>query len=170
MFTKADIEKYFNAEKAESRVFMAIGIAGILAAIVFFFFIKTNLFKGAAIPFLVIGLLLGAVGFTIYKRSDADRMRNVYAYDMNPSELKEKEIPRMQTVIKNFIVFRWVEIILFLTGAALYIYLIRDIRHDFWRGFGLALALMAFLALTADYFAERRGHVYLNGLKSFISK
>ena len=104
MFTKADIEKYFKAEKAESWVFMAIGIAGIIAAIVFFFFIKTNLYKGAAIPFLVIGLLLGAVGFTIYKRSDADRMRNVYAYDMNPSELKEKEIPRMQTVIKNFIV------------------------------------------------------------------
>ncbi len=170
MFSKADIEKYFNAERSESWVFMAIGIAGILAAIVFFFFIKTNLYKGAAIPFLVIGLLLGAVGFTIYKRSDADRMRNVYAYDMNPSELKEKEIPRMQTVIKNFIVYRWVEIILFLTGAALYIYFIRDIRHDFWRGFGLALALMAFLALTADYFAERRGHVYLNGLKSFISK
>ena len=170
MFTKADIEKYFNAEKAESWVFMAIGIAGIIAAIVFFFFIKTNLYKGAAIPFLVIGLLLGAVGFTIYKRSDADRMRNVYAYDMNPSELKEKEIPRMQTVIKNFIVYRWVEIILFLTGAALYIYFIRDIRHDFWRGFGLALALMAFMALTADFFAERRGHLYLKCLKSFVSK
>ena len=170
MFTKADIEKYFNAEKAESWVFMAIGIAGIIAAIVFFFFIKTNLYKGAAIPFLVIGLLLGAVGFTIYKRSDADRMRNVYAYDMNPSELKEKEIPRMQTVIKNFIVYRWVEIILFLTGAAIYIYFIRDIRHDFWRGFGLALALMAFMALTADFFAERRGHLYLKCLKSFVSK
>ena len=170
MFTKADIEKYFNAEKAESWVFMAIGIAGIIAAIIFFFFIKTNLYKGAAIPFLVIGLLLGAVGFTIYKRSDADRMRNVYAYDMNPSELKEKEIPRMQTVIKNFIVYRWVEIILFLTGAAIYIYFIRDIRHDFWRGFGLALALMAFMALTADFFAERRGHLYLKCLKSFVSK
>ncbi len=169
MFTKADIEKYFNAEKAESWVFMAIGIAGIIAAIVFFFFIKTNLYKGAAIPFLVIGLMLGVVGFTIYKRSDADRMRNVYTYDMNPAELKEKEIPRMQTVIKNFIIYRWVEIILFLTGSALYIYFIRDIRYDFWRGFGLAMALMAFLALTADYFAERRGHVYLNGLKSFIS-
>ena len=169
MFTKADIEKYFKAEKAESWVFMAIGIAGIIAAIVFFFFIKTNLYKGAAIPFLVIGLMLGVVGFTIYKRSDADRMRNVYTYDMNPAELKEKEIPRMQTVIKNFIIYRWVEIILFLTGSALYIYFIRDIRYDFWRGFGLAMALMAFLALTADYFAERRGHVYLNGLKSFIS-
>lgn len=170
MFTKADIEKYFNAEKAESWVFMAIGIAGIITAIVFFFFIKTNLHKGAAIPFLVIGLMLGVVGFTVYKRSDAGRMRNVYAYDMNPSELKEKEIPRMQTVIKNFIIYRWVEIILFLTGAALSIYFIRDIRHDFWRGFGFALALMAFLALTADFFAEKRGHDYLNGLKSFVLK
>lgn len=30
MFTKADIEKYFFAEKAESWVFMAIGIAASL--------------------------------------------------------------------------------------------------------------------------------------------
>ena len=170
MFTKADIERYFNAEKAESWLFIAIGIAGILVAVVFFFFIKTNFYKGAAIPFLLIGLLLGVAGFTIYKRSDADRMGNVYAYDMNPTELKEKEIPRMEKVNQRFVLYRWIEIILFLTGAALYIYFIRDIRNDFWRGFGFALAIMAFLALAADYFAEKRGHVYLGGLKTFTSK
>jgi hypothetical protein len=38
MFSKADIEKYFNAEKSESGLFMTIGIAGIVIAIIFFFF------------------------------------------------------------------------------------------------------------------------------------
>lgn len=170
MFTKADIEKYFNAEKAESWVFIAIGIAGLVAAVIFFLFIKTSFYKGASIPLLVVGLLMGIVGFAIYKRSDADRMRNVYAYDMIPAALKEKEIPRMEKVIRYFVLYRWVEIGLFLIGAALYIYFIRDIRHDFWRGFGLALAIMAVIALTADYFAEQRGHIYLDGLKSFVSK
>ena len=42
MFNKADIEKYFNAEKGESFIFMAIGIIGIIAAIIFFFVLKTN--------------------------------------------------------------------------------------------------------------------------------
>jgi hypothetical protein len=169
MFSKADIEKYFNAEKSESGLFMTIGIVGIVLAVIFFFFLKTEFYKGAAIPLSAIGLLLGIVGYTVYIRSDDDRTRNVYAYDMNPSELKEKEIPRMQTVMKNFILYRWIEIILAAAGIGLYIYFIRDIKHDFWRGLGLGLAIMALLALTADYFAEKRGHGYLKGLISFTS-
>ena len=170
MFTKTDIEKYFIGEKQESFLFLLIGIAGIAAAIIFFFFLRTSFYKGAAIPLLLVGLLLGVVGYTVYKRSDSDRMRNVYAYDMNPAELKDQEIPRMKTVMKNFMIYRWVEIILFLAGIGLYIYFIRDFKHDFWRGFGLALAVMALVALTADFFAERRGAAYMKGLESFISK
>jgi len=161
MFTKTDIEKYFNAEKAESWVFMAIGITGIILAIVFFFFLKTNLYKGLAIPLASVGLLLGVVGYTVYKSSDQQRIDNVYAYDMNPDNLKNKELPRMKKV--------WVEIFLFLVGTGLYIYFIRDFYNDFWRGFGFALAIMALLALTADYFAEKRGHVYTKGIETFIS-
>jgi polyferredoxin len=168
MFSKADIEKYFMAEKQESLLFVLIGVAGIVTAIVFFFFLKTNFFRGAAIPFMFIGLLLGVVGYTVYKRSDGDRRRNVYAYDMNPSELKEKELPRMKTVMKNFAIYRYTEIFLLLAGAGLYIYFIRNFSHDFWRGFGLALAVMALLALTADFFAERRGKVYTRGIESFV--
>lgn len=168
MFTKIDIEKYFNGEKSESLVFILIGIAGIVSAIVFFFFLKANFYKGAAIPLLLIGLLLGVVGYTVYKRSDEDRKRNVYAFDMNPSELKEKELPRMKTVMKNFVIYRWAEIFLLLAGSALYIYFIRDFKNDFWRGFGLALAIMSLLALAADFFAERRGKIYTKGIESFI--
>jgi len=168
MFTKTDIEKYFIGEKAESRVFMLIGIAGIITAIVFFFFLKIDVYKGAAIPLVLIGLLLAVAGNTVYKRSDDDRRRNVYAYDMNPLELKEKELPRMKKVMKNFVIYRWAEIALLLAGAALYVYFIRDYKHDFWRGFGLALAVMALLTLAADYFAERRGKKYTQGIESFI--
>ncbi len=168
MFSKTDIEKYFMAEKQESLLFVLIGVTGIVTAIVFFFFLKTNFYKGAAVPFMLIGLLLGVAGYTVYKRSDSDRRRNVYAYDMNPSELKEKELPRMKSVMKNFVKYRYAEIFLLLLGAALYVYFIRDFSHDFWRGFGLALAVMALLALTADFFAEQRGKVYIRGIESFI--
>ncbi|MDZ4806923.1 MAG: hypothetical protein SGI96_01495 [Bacteroidota bacterium] len=168
MFTKAYIEKYFTAEKQESLLFLLIGVSGMIAAIVFFLFLKTNFYKDAAILLLVIGLLSGVVGYTVYKRSDSDRQRNVYAYDMNPSQLKEKELPRMKTVMKNFVVYRYLEIFLLLVVAVLYIYFIKDFKHDFWRGFGLALAVMALLALVADYFAEKRGKVYTKGIESFI--
>lgn len=170
MFTKTDIEKYFIAEKSAGLLFITIGAAAIIAAIVFYFFIKTNFYKGAAIPLMAIGLLMGIVGFTVYKRSDADRIRNVYAYDLNPTELREQEIPRMKTVMKNFIIYRWVEIVLTLGGIVLFFYF-KDIPDKlYWKGFGVTLAIMALTALTADYFAEKRGAVYLKGLESFIQQ
>ncbi|MBL0357690.1 MAG: hypothetical protein IPP72_12770 [Chitinophagaceae bacterium] len=168
MFTKTAIEKYFNAEKSESLLFLAIGIAAIVAAIVFFFFIKANFYKGAAVPLLLVGLLLGVIGFSVYKRSDADRLRIVYAYDMNPQQLKEKEIPRMEMVMKNFVAYRYVEIILALLGIGLFFYFKNEQSKLFWKGLGAGLALMALIALTADYFAEQRGHVYLKGMKEWI--
>ncbi|MBI3138163.1 MAG: hypothetical protein HYZ15_06235 [Sphingobacteriales bacterium] len=167
MFSKTEIERYFNAEKAESLVFLLIGIGGIVAALVFLIWLKERFYTGAAIPLLLVGLLLGVVGYTVYKRSDSDRIRNVYAYDMNPAELKEKEIPRMKTVMRNFVIYRYTEIFLFLAGAVLYLYFIRNFLYDFWRGFGLALALMSLLALAADFFAEKRGREYVRGLESF---
>lgn len=112
MFNKIDIERYFNAEKQESLLFVLIGFAGIITAIVFFFLLKTNFYKGAAIPLFLIGLLLGVVGYSVYKKSDEDRKRNVYGYDLNPSELNEKELPRMKTVLRNFVIYRYNEIFL----------------------------------------------------------
>ena len=112
MFTKTDIEKYFNAEKSESLLFLIVGIIAVLLSVIFFFFMKSNIsfFKGAAGPLLLIGLIQGVVGYTVYKRSDEDRKRNVYAYGMNPAQLKDPEIPRMEAVMKNFVIYRWVEI------------------------------------------------------------
>ncbi len=129
--------------------------------------LKTSFYTGAATPLLLLGLLLAVVGYTVLRRSDKDRIRNVYAYDMNPAELKEKELPRMKIVMRNFVIYRWLEIFLFGAGAGLYIYFIRDFENDFWRGFGLALAVMALIALMADYFAEKRGRVYKKGLEEY---
>ena len=134
MLTKEDIEKYFMAEKAESWIFMAIGIISIITAAIFFFVMKTPAYKGAAIPLLAVGLLLGTVGYTVYKRSDEDRIRNVYALTMNPGELKEKELPRMEVVMKNFMVYRYVEIALALLGMLLFFCCGGGQAHSFWKG------------------------------------
>jgi hypothetical protein len=171
MFSKSDIEKYFNAEKSESLLFLIAGIIAILLSVIFFFFMKSNIsfFKGAAIPLLLIGLIQGAAGYTVYKRSDEDRKRNVYAYTMNPSQLKNGEIPRMQTVMKNFIIYRWVEIAFIAAGVILLFMFRANPDKSFWYGLGLTLAIQAAIMLCLDFFAEKRGHIYLNGIRDFTT-
>ncbi|HLK27877.1 MAG TPA: hypothetical protein VKT28_04805 [Puia sp.] len=167
MFTKTDIEKYFIAEKQESLLFLIIGIIAILLAITFYFFLKNNFYKGAAIPLLVIGLIQAVVGYTVYARSDKQRIDNVYAYDMNPGKLKNEELPRMQTVNKNFVIYRWIEIVFIVTGIAVIIYFKNNQEKSFWAGLGITLAIQAALMLGADYFAEKRAKVYMEQLESF---
>ncbi len=170
MFTTADIEKYFNGEKQESLLFMLIGIAGIIAAIVFLFFLKSNFYKGVAVPLILIGLMLGVVGFAVYKRSDEQRIRNVYAYTANPYELKAKELPRMEKVMKNFALYRWTEIAFLVIGILMFYYFRRNADKQFWAGLAAGLIIMSVLALFADYFAEKRGKIYIEGIKSFVNK
>ncbi len=168
MFSKSDIEKYFIAEKTGGLFFAVLGITCVVLALVFFFYVKTNFYKGAAIPLMLVGLLSGIAGFTVYKRSDKDRLKNIYAFDMNPGELKNKELPRMEKVMKNFVALKYAESALFLIGLVLFIYFRNNEMQPFWKGFGLSLAVMAVIAWGADHMAERRASVYFNGLKEWI--
>lgn len=170
MFSKADIEHYFSAEKQGSLFFLVIGIVAVIAAIIFFFVMKTPFYKGAAIPIIVVGLIAGAIGFTIYKRSDADRIRNVYAYDMNPSELKQKEYPRMQKVMKSFSVILILEVVFLAVGICLFFYFRNQVDKQFWSGLGMGLFIMLIVALFLDIAAQRRAAVYTQGLESFINQ
>lgn len=177
MLTKNDIEKYFIAEKQESILFFSIGIIAILTALFFIFYFKNNLFRGLAIPLILIGILQCIVGFTVYTRSDADRVKMVYAYDMNPSTFKEKELPRMETVNKSFVIYRWSEIALFFIGISIFFkyrnnYSIIESWNGnaFIYGIGIAIAIQAVICLGTDYFAEKRANIYTNHIKDFINK
>lgn len=170
MFTKADIERYFVAEKQESLVFIVIGAVAILAAIAFYFFLKSSFLRGAAFPLLLIGIIQLTVGYTVYKRSDDDRVRNVYAYDMNPTQLKQDEIPRMEKVNRNFVIYRWIELALLVVGLILSFTFGQNPGRSFWYGFGIALSIQALIMLTADYMAEKRALEYTRGLKAFTSQ
>jgi drug/metabolite transporter (DMT)-like permease len=170
MLTKLNIEKYFTAEKQESLVFLGIGLAAIIIGILAFTVWKTPAWKGAAVPLITIALLQITVGYTVYNRSDSDRIRVVYQLDMNPNELRTKELPRMLTVMKNFVWYRWIEIALALIGIVLIVLYKNNSNASFWYGLGVALTIQAVLMLGADYFAEQRGKMYTQQLQSFVNK
>ena len=175
MFQQKDLSfiyKYFIAEKQESLLFLIIGIAAILLAVVFWFFIKSNpsFFKGAAIPLLAIGLIQMVVGYTVYSRTDKQKKDIAYNIGIEPvSFVKQTELPRMEKVMTNFVIYRWVEIAFIITGLVL-IFLYRlNPGKTFWYGFGIVLAIQAAIMLGADYFAEKRGKVYTEELKKIIA-
>lgn len=166
MITKTDIEKYFVAEKQESLLFICIGIAAIIVAVIGLLIWKTQFWKGAAIPLLLVAVIQIIVGYTVYARSDADRTKMVYALDMNPSNLTTKEIPRMQTVNKKFIAYRYIEIALLIIAIALIILYKSNMQKQLLFGIGVGLVIQAAIMLTADFFAEKRAIIYTQQLKT----
>jgi dipeptide/tripeptide permease len=170
MLTKVDIEKYFISEKQECLVFLVIGIAAIVLGLIFYFVMKTQVYRGAAIPLLILGLLQAIAGYAVYVKSDDQRVSQVYAYDMNPDQLKTIELTRMRKVKTNFLIYRWVEIGAFIAGIALIILFRNQSGKTFWLGFGITLTLMAAELFIADFIAEKRAVNYTSLLEEFNKK
>lgn len=178
MLTRIDIKDYFKAEKSESLFFIVSGVVSVILSVIFYFGMNTNFFMGASIPFVILGFIQLFVGAAVYRRSDGDIQRVITYLEYQPAALSEIEYPRMRTVLSNFRIFRFTEIILLIAGIATYVWRkyahpeveIRTPNDLFWQGFGIALAFQAALLLFADYFAERRAKVYTRLIKSHIHK
>lgn len=174
MFEQRDfnfIYKYFIAEKQESLLFIIIGIVAVLLAITCWFFIKSNPFfyKGLAVPLMVLGIVQLVVGFTVHQRSDKQKATIAYNIGIEPTTyVKNTELPRMEKVMKNFIVYRWIEIACIIIGLTLVFLFKANPYKAFWFGLGLALTVQAAIMLGADYFAEKRGEIYTESLKQVL--
>lgn len=160
------IEKYFNAEKSESLFFLTAGCLALLAAAWFFIKVKQPFYNGIAYPLLLIALVQITVGSSVYWRSPKDIIRVTKLVQNNKAGIYTEEIPRMQTVMKNFIIYRWIEIALIAIGVAV---VIISSPQTLLRGVGVGLALQAAIMLLLDYFAESRGKDYLDYLRTLVS-
>jgi hypothetical protein len=159
------IVKYFTGEKLESYLFLGFGIIGVVIALIFYLVIKTSFLKGIAIPIMIVSLLEIIVGVTIINRSPKD-IERVQGYSSHKIEMIEKvEIPRMEKVMNNFVIFRYAEISLMIVGIII-MYAFR--QNLLLNGIGLGLFIESSIVLILDFFAERRGEIYLNYLRTFI--
>lgn len=159
------IVKYFTGEKLESLLFLGMGIIGVAIAMFLFFALKTSFYKGIAIPFLLVAILEIIVGVTIVNRSPKDIIRVETYLSNNIGMIQTVEIPRMKKVMHNFVIFRYVEITLIIFG----IILMYGFRQNLlWNGIGLGLFIQSSIVLILDFFAERRGEIYLAYLRNLI--
>ncbi|OAQ38951.1 hypothetical protein A5893_13010 [Pedobacter psychrophilus] len=161
------ITDYFNAEKFESLFFVGIGILAIVSGIYFWFVIKEPFQKGIAIPLILIAFIQITVGAIVYVRSPKDILTVQNIVKIEPEKIQTIEIPRMELVMKNFVVYRYVEIALMLLGLILYFYFP---SISFWKGIGLGLFMQAGFMLLLDFFAEKRGKEYLQHLTILMTE
>ena len=157
-----NIVKYFHGEKSESYIFILMGVIAFAVALYFIFVLKTSFWKGVAIPFIVVSSIEFIVGYTIVTRSPKDILRVEKFVSKEPQKIKTIEIPRMEKVMSNFILYRYVEIVLIILGVFL---MYSSMNDNLWKGIGLGLFIQASIVLCLDFFAEKRGFVYLEYLK-----
>lgn len=157
------VVNYFTGEKAESYIFLVLGIVGIVIGCYLFWVRCSSFWKGFAIPLILVALLEIIVGTTLIYRSPKD-IKRVESYVKNEqSKILTDEIPRMEKVMRNFVMFRYTEIALMMMGILIYL---AFAKFDFWKGLGLGLFIQASIVLALDYFAESRGSIYLDYLNS----
>lgn len=157
------ITKYFNAEKGESVIFVLVGIVAIIFSTYFLIKLKQPFYTGMAYPLIVIALIQLTVGSSVYLRSPKDIERVNQIVQTDKSKIQAEEIPRMKVVMKNFALYKWIEIALILVGLIMFFYFP---PATIWKGIGIGLFIQAGFMLLLDFFAESRGKTYLEYLQT----
>lgn len=157
------ISTYFSAERAESLLFMAVSAIALAASAYFVVVLRKPFFNGMAVTLSVVAVLQMIVGVTIYQRSPQDTARVQQMVQSSPKQLQSEEVPRMQTVIRNFKIYLGVELALLILSIAV---MALSTPAGFMRGAAIGLAIQAVFTAVLDLAATRRGDVYLKWLLS----
>lgn len=156
---------YFKAEKKESLFWIVIGVVSVL--LTFYFLLTKNhpYYNGLAYVLIAIGLIQLVHGISIFKKGNMNLVSVDYFIQKDIESIKSKEIPRMEVEMKYLKIYSWIEMGCIILGLLLFLFCN---PHTLGKGIGLGLLIQASILLILDYFAEQRGKVYLNFLKSLF--
>ena len=159
-----DMSSYFVAEKQESVIFFVVGLMAIGLSL--WLWMNGHRLKSMAYPLVVIALMQIAVASTIYLRTDSQLSTLSAQFQANAATLKAAETARMETVMKNFSIYKTIEMLLLIMGVGMIAFFQ---RHDVAAGIGVGLVLQAAVTLTLDIFAEARGAAYLSAVQGITT-
>jgi hypothetical protein len=159
-----NMSDYFVAEKQESVIFVVVGLLAIGFSL--WLWMNGHRLKYMAYPLVVIALMQIVVGGTVYLRTDSQVSTLSAQLQVNPAAFKAEETARMETVMKNFSIYKSIEMLLLIMGVGMIAFFQ---RHDVAAGIGVGLVLQAAFTLTLDIFAETRGADYLSVVQSIAT-
>ncbi len=151
------LQTYFQAEKKASMLFVTIGILACWVGAALFMKAAAPFYIGLAIPLLAVGIIQIIVGTTVTRRTDQQLDDLERLLTEEPAQFRPSESPRMAKVMRNFVTIRWVEIAIIVIGALLFAW---QREMLFLKGLGIGMFGQGLVMLIADYFAEKRGHIY----------
>lgn len=155
------ISTYFNAERAESVVFIVAALLALAASVWCLLVLKQSFYLGMAISLATIAALQLIVGVTIYQRSPQDTARVQQMIQLEPDRLQSQEVPRMRVVMRNFKIYLGVELtLLILSLFAMTLVTPGSLAQ----GLALGMALQAAFTAVLDLIATLRGGAYLSWL------
>lgn len=155
------INTYFNAERAESLLFIAVGAIALAVAAWCLLVLRKPFFNGMAITLSVVAALQLIVGFTVYQRSPQDAARVQQMVQSAPERIQSEEVPRMAVVMRNFKIYLGVEIALLILSLVV---ICVASPSGLLQGASMGLAVQAVFTAVLDLVATRRGDAYMNWL------
>lgn len=167
MFKQSDIEKYFSEFKNEQVFLMVLGGVALIIAVVFYAALKTNWYRGFALPLAVFALLNVGAGFSNYKKADALKVRNIYNYDLHPELLKTRELPRIIEMNQNFTVLIYVNISILFAAAFIFYYFKKKEGNEYYMGVSASLFLVAVLSVAIYSVMKSRSKNYERGITEY---
>jgi hypothetical protein len=150
---------YFHAEKLESVLFVAMGLAAIAAAI--WAWQRVPRYRAIAYPLVAIALIQISVGGAVFLRTDAQVAVLTEERRTAPAAFRSAEGARMGKVMANFQLYKAIEIVILVAGVALLSFLR---KRPAMAAIGLGCLLQGSAMLVLDLFAEDRGRTYLEAL------
>lgn len=160
---KDQLVRYFQAEKAESALFLLAAAAAIAISLVLVN--SANEYRWMAAPLVAIALVQGVVGATVLLRTNQQVARLTDQIDTDPQDFRAQELARMATVERNFRLYKLVEIALLGAGIAL-TYALRAKMS--WYAIGVGCIAQGGLMLVFDLVAEHRADVYVEHIRRLV--
>ena len=151
------ITSYFNAERAESMLFIAVATVAMAVSAWCIIVLRKPFFSGMALTLSVIAVLQMIVGITIYLRSPQDTVRVQQMVQSAPERIESEEVPRMRVVMRNFKIYLGVELALLILSLVV---LTASDPAGFVRGAALGLAIQAVFTAALDWVATWRAEAY----------
>lgn len=163
------IQAYFNVEQLGALMIFIIGLVAFSGAYYFLFLANyPDFYQGMAWPLLVVAVIQITVGVFIYFRTPHDIKRVETFYHDQPEKLITDELPRMKKVLKSFVFYVRLQVLLCIVGVVMIIF--THATSNLLMGIGVGLLVQGGIMLMFDYLAERRAGEYTRQLEQAIAQ